>query len=194
MFKKTLLTTATIALLSSSVMAEELSVRQQAWEGIKSGFSTSVDATVDGAKYISGKTVDGAKYVGGKSVDGANAVDDFTQPAQDAVVNGAKVAGFAVANGAVATANGIDYTFNMTTGIWKAGLGEMKGFEKIGGGIAAIALTPVMFTIDVLDLVWDGSKEVYKGGKVVAKEIVKGGKAAVNLVDGVMSDDDKHGM
>ena len=53
-----------------------------------------------------------------------------------------------------------------SAGILEAGFVESKGAEKIGNGIASVALLPVMFTIDVLDLVWDGSKEVVKGATV----------------------------
>ena len=167
MFKKTLLTTATLAVMSSAVMAEEMSVRQQAWEGIKSGFSTSVDAAND---YVIDPVVGGAKGVGlgvatGASVAGS-AIADGAVVIGGTIADGAIVAGGAIADGAVATGNGLAYTFNMSAGILEAGFVESKGAEKIGNGITSVALLPVMFTIDVLDLVWDGSKEVVKGAAI----------------------------
>ena len=153
--KKTIISAVALSMMASAAMAEGPSVREQLWMGIKSGTLNAVEAAdnyvvdpvVDATKAtgsflddnVVDPVVDGSKYVGGK------------------VADGAKVAGSAVATGAVATANGVDYTFNLTSGIWKAGVGEMQGMSKIGGGLAALVLTPVLFTMDVLDLVIDGA-------------------------------------
>ena len=140
MFKKTLLTTAAIALLSSTVMAEELSVRQQAWEGIKSGFSTSVDAADD---YVATPVVNASKVAG------------------SAIADGAVVAGGAIADGAVATGNkiakeaGQAVEYSATGHIWSNldgdhGEGAMRIVNGAASFYGAILLTPVTLAWDIV--------------------------------------------
>ena len=140
MFKKTLLTTATLAVMSSAVMAEEMSVRQQAWEGIKSGFSTSVDAAND---YVIDPVVGGAKGVG------------------LGVATGASVAGSAIADGAVATGNkiakeaGQAVEYSATGHIWSNldgdhGEGAMRIVNGAASFYGAILLTPVTLAWDIV--------------------------------------------
>ena len=140
MFKKTLLTTAAVAMLSSAAMADDMSVRQQAWEGIKGAFSTSVDAADD---YVIDPVVGGAKGVG------------------LGVATGASVAGSAIADGAVATGNkiakeaGQAVEYSATGHIWSNldgdhGEGAMRIVNGAASFYGAILLTPVTLAWDIV--------------------------------------------
>ena len=140
MFKKTLLTTVAVAMISSVAMADEMSVRQQAWEGIKSGFSTSVDTAND---YVIDPVVGGAKGVG------------------LGVATGASVAGSAIADGAVATGNkiakeaGQAVEYSATGHIWSNldgdhGEGAMRIVNGAASFYGAILLTPVTLAWDIV--------------------------------------------
>ena len=129
MFKKTLLTTAAVAMLSSAAMADDMSVRQQAWEGIKGAFSTSVDAADD---YVATPVVDASKVAG------------------SAIADGAVVAGNKIAKEA-----GQAVEYSATGHIWSNldgdhGEGAMRIVNGAASFYGAIVLTPVTLAWDIV--------------------------------------------